>query len=41
VSRWDKMLIFGGLNLAAMACFVLCFVLFPILFAKPRKFATL
>ncbi|KPI36422.1 Protein transport protein SFT2 [Cyphellophora attinorum] len=41
MSRWDKMLIFGGLNLAAMACFVLCFVLFPILFAKPRKFATL
>jgi hypothetical protein len=41
VSRWDRMLIFGGCNLAALACFVVCFALFPILFATPRKFAVL
>lgn len=35
------MLIFGGLNLAALACFVVCFALFPILWLKPSKFATL
>jgi hypothetical protein len=29
VSRWDRLLIFGGCNLAALACFVICFALFP------------
>lgn len=41
VSRWDRMLIFGGCNLAALACFVICFALFPVLSLKPRKFAIL
>ncbi|KAK5947188.1 protein transport protein sft2 [Knufia obscura] len=41
LSRWDRMLIFGGCNLAALACFVICFALFPVLSLKPRKFAIL
>ncbi|KAI1845623.1 hypothetical protein JX265_005313 [Neoarthrinium moseri] len=41
MSRWDRLLIFGGCNIAALACFVLCFALWPILIAKPRKFAIL
>lgn len=41
VSRWDRLLIFGACNLAAAICFVLCFVLFSILWPVPRKFAIL
>ncbi|KAI6934705.1 hypothetical protein KC327_g10097 [Hortaea werneckii] len=41
LSRWDRILIFGGLNLAAVACFVICFTLLPILSLRPRKFAIL
>ena len=42
VSRWDRLLIFGAFNLAAAACFVICFTLFPMLAAgSPRKFAIL
>ncbi|KAK0509481.1 hypothetical protein JMJ35_007875 [Cladonia borealis] len=41
LSRWDRLLIFGACNLAALACFVLCFALFPILWPVPRKFAIL
>ena len=41
MSRWDRLLIFGACNLAALACFVLCFALFPILWPVPRKFAIL
>jgi hypothetical protein len=41
VSRWDRLLIFGGCNLGALACFVLCFALLPVMVAKPRKFAIL
>lgn len=41
VSRWDRLLIFGALNLGALAIFVICFTLFPILSLKPRKFAIL
>lgn len=41
LSRWDRMLIFTGCNLAALACFVLCFALWPVLWMKPRKFAIL
>lgn len=41
VSRWDRMLIFTGCNVAALACFVLCFALWPVLWMKPRKFAIL
>ncbi|KAF2094881.1 SFT2-domain-containing protein [Rhizodiscina lignyota] len=43
LSRWDKMLIFGGLNIAAAALFVTCFVLLPtgVFALKPRKFVIL
>ncbi|KXL42845.1 hypothetical protein M433DRAFT_71035 [Acidomyces richmondensis BFW] len=41
LSRWDRILIFGGLNLAAIALFVVCFTLLPILSIRPRKFAIL
>ncbi|RMZ80362.1 hypothetical protein DV738_g2856, partial [Chaetothyriales sp. CBS 135597] len=41
LSRWDRLLVFGGCNLAALACFVICFTLFPILSLRPRKFAIL
>ena len=41
MSRWDRLLIFGAFNLAAAACFVICFTLFPVLALKPRKFAIL
>ncbi|KAI8629115.1 SFT2-domain-containing protein [Xylariaceae sp. FL1651] len=41
VSRWDRLLIFGACNLGALACFVLCFALWPILMTKPRKFVIL
>lgn len=41
VSRWDRILLFGGLNLAAIALFVVCFTLLPLLATRPRKFAIL
>lgn len=41
VSRWDRLLVFGACNAASLACFVLCFALFPILWPVPRKFAIL
>ncbi|EMF17122.1 protein transport protein SFT2 [Sphaerulina musiva SO2202] len=41
LSRWDRLLLFGGLNLAAIALFVVCFTLMPILSLRPRKFAIL
>lgn len=41
VSRWDRLLFFGGLNLAAIALFVVCFTLLPILSLRPREFAIL
>lgn len=43
LSRWDRLLVFGGLNLAALAMFATCFALMftPIFIVKPRKFAIL
>jgi len=41
LSRWDRMLVFGACNLAALVCFVICFALFPIMATKPSKFAVL
>jgi hypothetical protein len=41
VSRWDRLLIFGGCNLGALACFVIVFALWPVMIAKPKKFAIL
>ncbi|TKA62833.1 hypothetical protein B0A49_12466, partial [Cryomyces minteri] len=41
LSRWDRLLVFGGLNLAALALFVVCFAIMPALALRPRKFAIL
>ncbi|MCJ1385046.1 protein transport protein sft2 [Xylographa soralifera] len=41
LSRWDRLMIFGACNLAAVICFVICFTLFFVLAAVPRKFAIL
>lgn len=41
LSRWDRLLVFGVCNLAALACFVICFTLFPVLSLRPRKFVIL
>ncbi|KAF2240533.1 SFT2-domain-containing protein [Trematosphaeria pertusa] len=43
LSRWDRMLVFGGLMLAALAMFATCFALMftPVFLVKPRKFAIL
>ncbi|OAA53749.1 Vesicle transport protein, SFT2-like protein [Niveomyces insectorum RCEF 264] len=41
LSRWDRLLIFAGCNLGALACFVVCFALFPIVATRPRKFVIL
>ncbi|KAF2154575.1 SFT2 domain protein [Myriangium duriaei CBS 260.36] len=41
LSRWDRLLVFGALNLAALALFIICFFLFPALTLRPRKFAIL
>jgi len=41
MSRWDRLLVFAGCNLGALACFVICFALFPVLSLRPRKFAIL
>ncbi|KAL1964262.1 hypothetical protein VTN77DRAFT_7082 [Rasamsonia byssochlamydoides] len=41
LSRWDRMLIFAGCNVGAAVCFLICFILFPALTLRPRKFAIL
>ncbi|KAI9898964.1 hypothetical protein N3K66_005425 [Trichothecium roseum] len=41
LSRWDRLLVFAACNLAALACFVICFTLFPVLSLRPRKFVIL
>ncbi|TGO11512.1 hypothetical protein BTUL_0108g00300 [Botrytis tulipae] len=41
LSRWDRLLLFAGFNIGALACFVICFVLFPYLIVLPTKFAIL
>ncbi|KAI4267354.1 MAG: hypothetical protein L6R38_008289 [Xanthoria sp. 2 TBL-2021] len=41
LSRWDRLLVFGACNAAALVCFVICFALLPVLSLKPRKFAIL
>ncbi|PQE14887.1 hypothetical protein CJF32_00002397 [Rutstroemia sp. NJR-2017a WRK4] len=38
---WDRLLLFAGFNLGALACFVICFALFPYLIVLPTKFAIL
>ncbi|KAI0009078.1 SFT2-domain-containing protein [Xylariaceae sp. FL0662B] len=41
LSRWDRLLIFGACILGALACFVLCFALWPFFMTKPTKFVIL
>ncbi|KAG4025126.1 hypothetical protein MFRU_066g00290 [Monilinia fructicola] len=41
LSRWDRLLLFAGFNIGALACFVICFALFPYLIVLPTKFAIL
>ncbi|KAK3311323.1 Got1/Sft2-like family-domain-containing protein [Chaetomium strumarium] len=42
LSRWDRLLIFGACNLGALACFVICFALFPVIsLGRPRKLVVL
>ncbi|KAA8624410.1 Got1 domain containing protein [Pyrenophora tritici-repentis] len=43
LSRWDRLLVFGGLLLAALAMFAVCIGLMftPLFIVKPRKFAIL
>lgn len=39
--RWDRMLIFALTFGGALACWLICIFLFPVLSLKPRKFAIL
>jgi hypothetical protein len=41
LSRWERLLVFGSCVLGAAVCFVLAFVLMPVLVVKPRKFVVL
>lgn len=41
LSRWDRILIFSGCNIGALACFVICFILWPMTITRPRKAAIL
>ncbi|QIX02452.1 hypothetical protein AMS68_007969 [Peltaster fructicola] len=41
LSRWDRLLVFGGLNIAAAVLFIICFTLWPFLALRPAKFAIL
>jgi len=41
LSRWDRILIFSGCNIGALACFVICFFLWPLMMTRPRKAAIL
>jgi hypothetical protein len=43
VSRWDRLLVFGGLLIAALAMFATCIGLMftPVFIVRPRKFAIL
>ncbi|KAH7414009.1 Got1/Sft2-like family-domain-containing protein [Phaeosphaeria sp. MPI-PUGE-AT-0046c] len=43
LSRWDRLLVFGGLLVAALAMFAICIGLMftPVFIVRPRKFAIL
>ncbi|KAF2018868.1 SFT2-domain-containing protein [Aaosphaeria arxii CBS 175.79] len=43
LSRWDRLLVFGGLLVSALAMFAVCFALMftPVFIVKPRKFSIL
>ncbi len=40
-SRWDRLIIFAVAMAGALSCWIVCFLLFPVLSLKPRKFAIL
>jgi Got1/Sft2-like family len=41
LSRWDRLIVFVCCVLGAAACFVMAFILMPVLVLKPRKFVVL
>ena len=41
LSQWERLIVFGCCVLGAAACFVMAFVLMPVLVLKPRKFVIL
>jgi Got1/Sft2-like family len=41
LSRWDRLVVFACCVLGAAACFVMAFLLMPVLVLKPRKFVVL
>jgi len=41
LSQWDRLIVFGCCVLGAAACFVMAFVLMPVLVVNPRKFVVL
>ncbi|GAO51088.1 hypothetical protein G7K_5200-t1 [Saitoella complicata NRRL Y-17804] len=41
LSRWDRLLIFGACILGAAVCFLVAFLMMPVLVLKPRKFVML
>ncbi|KAL1835875.1 hypothetical protein VTJ49DRAFT_5956 [Mycothermus thermophilus] len=42
LTRWDRLMIFAACNLGALACFSICFFLFPVIsLGKPRKLVVL
>jgi hypothetical protein len=41
LSQWDRLIVFGCCVLGAAACFVMAFVLMPVLVTRPRKFVIL
>lgn len=40
-SRWDRLIIFAVSMAGALSCWIVCFLIFPVLSLKPRKFAIL
>ncbi|BFZ64800.1 Protein transport protein sft2 [Saitoella coloradoensis] len=41
LSRWDRLLVFGACILGAAVCFLVAFLMMPVLVLKPRKFVML
>jgi Got1/Sft2-like family len=41
LSQWERIIVFGCCVLGAAACFIMAFVLMPVLVLKPRKFVVL
>jgi len=40
-SRWDRLIIFAVAMAGALSCWIVCFLLFPVLSLKPKKFSIL